>query len=243
MWTLAEYQATSLFSLKQSTATSSGGKTLLLPTPYAIKMALLDVLCRAEGVAEGRQNWPALCQAQIALRPVPRLVVNNTFTRTLRPNEGKKQEKEEKEEKEEKKEKSAYTRSIGYREYVQWQGLLGIAIRSVDLPFERLSQWLLGLQMLGKRGSFVQLQAPPQQVEQLPPDYILIDGSLPEAIPLQSLLQRLDDCSPSLTFEKANIYSNEKVELGKERRLHSVLLPYRRGRATRGYTEYVRSES
>lgn len=239
MWTLAEYQATSLFSLKQSTATSSGGKTLLLPTPYAIKMALLDVLCRTEGAAEGRRNWPALCQAQIALRPVPRLVVNNTFTRILRHSREGKQEKEE----EEKKEKSAYTPSIGYREYVQWQGLLGIAIRSADLPFERLSQWLLGLQMLGKRGSFVQLQAPPQQVEQLPADYILIDGRLPEAIPLQSLLQRLDDCSPSLTFEKADIYSDEKVELGKERQLHSVLLPYQRGRATRGYTEYVRSES
>ncbi|MCS6872756.1 MAG: hypothetical protein NZ571_15020 [Anaerolineae bacterium] len=232
MWTLAEYEATSLFSLKQSTATSSGGKTLLLPTPYTIKMALLDAICRTEGAAEGRRQWESLCKAQVALRPVPRLVVSNTFTRILKlPHESSK-----------KKDDATYVRSIGYREYVQWQGALGIAIRSDALPFERLRQWLLSVQMLGKRGSFVQLQAPPQQAEQLPADYILIDGTLPQDIPLQSVLQRLDDCAPSLTFDKANVYSNERIELGEDRLLHNVLLPYQRGRATRSYTEYIRSE-
>ena len=44
MWLIAEYEAVTLFSLKLSTATSSGGKTLLVPTPYALKMALLGVV-------------------------------------------------------------------------------------------------------------------------------------------------------------------------------------------------------
>ena len=46
MWLIAEYQPVSLFSLKNSLATSSGGKSLLVPTPYAFKMALLDAACR-----------------------------------------------------------------------------------------------------------------------------------------------------------------------------------------------------
>ncbi len=46
MWLTSEYVATALSSLKASSATSSGGKALLAPTPYALKMALLDVACR-----------------------------------------------------------------------------------------------------------------------------------------------------------------------------------------------------
>ena len=35
MWLLFEYEPTTLFSLKTSRATSTVGKTLLTPTPYA----------------------------------------------------------------------------------------------------------------------------------------------------------------------------------------------------------------
>jgi len=51
MWVIATYQSTSLFSLKPATATASGGRTLLVPTPYAIKMALLVVACLLVGQA------------------------------------------------------------------------------------------------------------------------------------------------------------------------------------------------
>jgi hypothetical protein len=45
-WLIAEYQPTALFSLKISSATSSVGKTLVVPTPYSIKMALVDAAFR-----------------------------------------------------------------------------------------------------------------------------------------------------------------------------------------------------
>ena len=45
MWLMADYEAVTLFSLKMSGATSSGGKSLLLPTPYAIKL-LVDAIPR-----------------------------------------------------------------------------------------------------------------------------------------------------------------------------------------------------
>ena len=41
-WLVVEYRPTALFSLKISLATSSVGKTLIVPTPYAIKMAYVD---------------------------------------------------------------------------------------------------------------------------------------------------------------------------------------------------------
>src|SRR5260370_14710648 len=120
MWILAEYEATSLFSLKPATATSSGGKTLLVPTPFAIKMALLDVVCRTEGQAAGAAAWPALCAATVALRPALRVVVNNTFTRILKPRRNPAQPGTP--------HAGPMQKTIGYREYAFLDGELGIGI-------------------------------------------------------------------------------------------------------------------
>jgi hypothetical protein len=50
----------------------------------------------------------------------------------------------------------------------------------------------------------------------------------------------LDDCGPDLTFDKADIYSDKKIKLGKERILRSVSLPYRLVRSSRAYGLYQR---
>jgi hypothetical protein len=47
MWMLAKYRPTGIFSLKSSATTSSGAKTLLVPTMYAVKMALVDAAFRS----------------------------------------------------------------------------------------------------------------------------------------------------------------------------------------------------
>lgn len=85
MWLIAEYQPTALFSLKPAWATSSGGKSLLVPTPYALKMALLDAACRTAGVATAREAWPWLRDLVVGLEPPERMVVTNLFTRILKP--------------------------------------------------------------------------------------------------------------------------------------------------------------
>ena len=57
MWMVARYAPTALFSLKPAAATSSGGKTLICPTPFSIKMALLDAaLSRTRDGAAGREK-------------------------------------------------------------------------------------------------------------------------------------------------------------------------------------------
>src|SRR3972149_6387150 len=50
-WLIAEYAPTALFSLKASFATSSVGRTLVVATPYAVKMAFVDAAFRA-GLAD-----------------------------------------------------------------------------------------------------------------------------------------------------------------------------------------------
>ena len=48
MWLEIIYKPTSLFSLKLSSSTNSAGKTLPCPSPYSVKMALLNAIITYE---------------------------------------------------------------------------------------------------------------------------------------------------------------------------------------------------
>src|SRR3954452_24617056 len=85
MWTVARYAPVALFSLKPAVATSSGGKTLICPTPFAIKMALLDAALRVTGEIEGKRLWPGIRDLQLRLALPEQVVVINTFTKIVRP--------------------------------------------------------------------------------------------------------------------------------------------------------------
>ena len=117
MWVLATYQPTTFFSLKPSNATSSGGKTLLTPTPYAIKMGLLDAAIRTGGIDYGKQVWEWIRTLSLAVHLPEHALVNNVFTRILKPTRSS--------------DKDGFDRTIGYREYVHFDGKmrLGFEIR------------------------------------------------------------------------------------------------------------------
>ena len=85
MWHVATFLPVGLFSLRPYNATTSGGKTLLVPSPFAVKMALLDVLFREQGRAAAEAQWRALRDLEVAVRLPARLVVNHTFVKVLRP--------------------------------------------------------------------------------------------------------------------------------------------------------------
>ena len=107
---------------------------------------------------------------------------------------------------------------------------------------DSLNQWLIGIQSLGKRGSFVQITGQPQSYDDLPEGFIRLDGLPLDGFLMDSTLQEVDDTGNSLSFGRANIYSGEKITLGKDRILHPVLLPYRRAGSSRSYTLYIRSD-
>jgi hypothetical protein len=234
MWVIAEYQPTALFSLKPAWATSSGGKSLLVPTPYAIKMALLDVACRTAGVAAGERAWPWLRDLTVALRPPKRIVVTNLFTRILKPSRTPARPGTQ--------HAGPLGKTIGFREYVYLGGPLGIALR-VDVGDQsQLEDWLLQINYLGKRGGFVQLLSPPASSEALAPGFIIASGDAIRSFPADGIIQQLDDCDTGLTFEKANIYSGKRIKLGRERILHHAVLPYRLVRSSKSYSYYERIE-
>jgi len=234
MWLIAEYQPTALFSLKPAWATSSGGKSLLTPTPYAVKMALLDAACRTSGVAVAREAWPWLRDLAVALRPPERVVVTNLFTRILKPRRTPAGPGTQ--------HAGPLGKTIAFREYVHFDGTLGIALDGEAGNLSRLGEWLFQVNYLGKRGGFVQLLAPPMTVEALPAGYVVVDGAPSRPFLAEGIIQQLDDCDASLTFEKADIYSGKGVKLGKERVLRHVVLPYRLVRSSKSFSLYERIE-
>jgi hypothetical protein len=232
MWLYAEYEAAALFSLRQSLTTASGGKTLLLPTPFAIKMALLDAACRIYGSKAAKYNWPFLRDLNVALKPSEHAVVTNLFQKVLRPRRNPVSLNSP--------DSGMFQRTIGYREYVQLSGVLGIALgwqEASEQPW--LVDLLLNINYLGKRGSFMQLVKLPRVVDALPNEYIDLSTDA-DQIPLHGTLQIMDDCGPETTFDQVDIYSSKSLRVGKDRLLRHIVLPYRIERSSRSYTLYRR---
>ena len=232
MWLVTEYEAVTLFSLKISTATASGGKTLLAPTPYAIKMALLDAACRTVGVAKAKSLWPQIRDLQVAIRPARRIVVTNLFQKVLRPRRNPLPFDQP--------EAGPFQKSIGYREYAQMEGSLGIALGwNEDDTRTWLEDLALNISYFGKRGGFVQVTKTPEISSVLSSDFVPIEP-IDSGFSLNGTLQIMDDCGPKVTFDQVNIYSSKSMKLGKDRILHHVILPYRLTRSSRGYSLYER---
>ena len=238
MWTIANYQPTTLFSLRPARATTSGGKSLIVPTPFAIKMALLDVAIRTQGVQHAQELFPILRDMRLAIHPPQRIVVNSTFTKILRIYESKASEKEASITKAKAKREWPFKKTIAYREYVQLAGPIQLGFEGVD--FDLLVPLLIQVNYLGKRGGFIQLHTTPYLVDDLPSEFTEITASISDSFPLDGVLQLLDDFGPKITYEHADVYSSKPMRLNTHRILRSVILPYRLARSSRGYTLYER---
>ncbi len=242
-WLIARYQPTSLFSLKHGDATSTGGKSLLVPTPFAIRMALLDVAIRTEGIAAGPRTFEQIKSLRLAIRPPAHAAVTSTFVKILKPERDAEARGRE------------MQQTIAFREYVHLAGELALAFGGPSAALAAVESWLGQINYFGKRGSFYQLLALPETVTtegDAPPagflafpGYDLLSGKLPSQFPL-GLIQRVDEWGEPLRFEQADIYNREGrtgISVGKERKRVDMILPYRMARSGRGLTLYERFEA
>ena len=230
MWMIATYSATSLFSLKPAAATASGGQTLLLPTPFAVKMALVDAACRHDGLEVARSAWPWINRLTVAVQPPRYIVVNNTFIKVLKPRRNPAAPGSQDE--------GYFGRTITYREYAYYSDDFVLALWMQDTDPDALTRWLAGINYLGKRGSFVQLRDVPYQSDALPEGFVIINGDIGQPA-LDSLMTQLDDTTERTTFDHINIYSGKALK--NYRTLHHTVLPYRLAKSSRGYSYYART--
>lgn len=234
VWLEATYQMTTLFSLRPSWATSSGGKSLLVPSPYALKMALVDVAIRTQGMSHIELAWPWIRNLTIGVRLSRQIAITNTFTRIRRTFESKKSGLEKEADIADAKASGnwPWRLFVAYREYVYYSEPISLAFKVSDAYTAQLSEWLMQINYLGKRGGFVQLLAPPRQIPNAD-GYTLLTTQA-DSFPLNGIVQQLDDCDPQMKFEEANIYEKKKPK----RVVHHIVLPYRLARSSRAYSLY-----
>ncbi len=238
-WLIAEYQPVALFSLKHGEATSTGGKSLLVPTPFAIRMALLDAAIRTLRLGPDHSAWEDAVEKirspKLAVNPPPKAAVTSLFAKVLKPERNRPEER-------------AFQQTIAFREYVHLQGTMKLAFGDDEETLDFLESLLPQVNYFGKRGSFFQLLHKPQRQETAgdspPAGFVPLEGfnyktgeGMPPTFPL-GIIQRVDDWGPKVTPGSLNIYASDRMRLGQERIRFDVVLPYQIKQAGRGFTVY-----
>jgi len=220
---VAHFLPTALFSLKDSQATNAAGKTLLVPSPYAVKMALLDVAARWQGVEAAKAVFGWLKSLEVRPSPPQYACVTNAFIKIQRP--PKKPKPGE-----------PFSPTVAFREYAQFQGELRIALEVATLKpedVETLRSMLLRVNYFGKRGCFMQFTQF-SELEGLDEGFITMTGD--QKTSSGSVMHYLDDFGAKMTWEKVNIYLKDKPD----RETKAALLPYQLRRSSKRSSLYFR---
>jgi hypothetical protein len=216
-WLVFRYSPVGLFSLKMSRATSTAGKTLLVPTPYAIKLAFVDVALR-HGLTD-LPEWliRGLAEATVSIGVPQHACVTGTI-------QSVRQETRDSERKQN-PDLPFYRASIAMREVVHYRGILNIAFDLMTCG-ERLTDLLIraapAINYFGKRGSFFQYRDSARVVEL---DSTFTEPAEQAAPPVWGHQATLDDFGPSATFAALNSFSPAAIERGVHRTFVDTMVP------------------
>lgn len=229
-WLIAEYQPTALFSLKASQATSSVGVSLVVPTPYAIKMAFVDAAFRA-GLTyrECEEAIKFLATVDVRMAPTTVAVVTNTFVKV-------------RQESREGDPLRPYGPTISYRELVylsgSWRWAFDLA-RGENFVAEQLARLAPHVGYIGKRGSFVQFIGPLYRKPVLGPEFTQpINGAEPWTPPIRSHVRQLDDFGPEADLNILSSFTSLKPKREKHRRFVATVIPVGIVNTGPGFSEY-----
>lgn len=137
------YQPTNLFSLKESNSTNSGAKSLLIPSPYAIKMALFNqaITFDKKDLFEVKKSKELtfIKDAVIKYRVSGSFCVNNCFVTIQSLRDG------------------TYRGKPSFREYIYLSDNIEIIFEvKSEEAMQYLKKYLHRINYFGKRGCFFQ---------------------------------------------------------------------------------------
>ncbi|HEV2499336.1 MAG TPA: hypothetical protein VGY31_07160 [Terriglobia bacterium] len=247
-WLVAQYAPVSIFSLRSTYATSKGGKTLLIPTPYAVKLALVDACFRLyprfDAEISARQVFDRIKAQPIRIQPPKDCIVQNTFLRVLQPARDSDAGNDS---------SGPFARTIAYREFVFCSGEMEIALglsEQSNSELSELAKLFAHINYFGKRGSFWQFLGTRKHSDSLPSGFSLVMGDIGQhaldIVGQYQVTEYLDDFGPKLCkvkdgFERISTYHDGTITLGEHRVLQHTLLPYLRIGGSRHFTHYRRT--
>lgn len=242
------YKPTTLFSLKQSAATNSAGKSLIAPSPYAIKMALLNAIITFDSLSLAKNYFKLVRDLHVSFSLPNEIVVNNCMIKILKMKRNEFSSKEKKiliengMSKDEiksfentKKVTDPFQTTIAFREYVYFDGQISFAIeipqdsdKKQEQDYDFLKYWFMHINYFGKKGCFFQFVRSEILDEIDEENY----SSLLGENQLNGLIYQMDDMSKKNNFEDVNTYSSKKTK--REKKI--FVFPYKIIESNKSYT-------
>jgi hypothetical protein len=209
------YQPTNLFSLKDSNSTNSGAKSLLIPSPYAIKMAVLNQAITIDGESvferDKSNEFTFIKNAQISYRISGSFCVNNCFITIQSLRDG------------------IYHGKPSFREYVFLSDNIEIIFDVENREAKQyLQKYLHRINYFGKRGCFFQFVGYRDNPSE--PNVKEFDTSNL----LSGILQEFDDISPDAQFKNVNNFNSANAKRDKK----ILVIPVKNQNSSKSYTHY-----
>lgn len=233
-WLILTYLPVSLFSLRTTYATSSGGKTLLVPTPYTFKVALIAAGFRVGKEGLAREIFDITKSLDVRFSPPEHLTVNHTFVKIKR-------------EPKEKSLEQPFTSSIAFREFCYYQGDMKIAVDVTDKTMDEIRKIILlsaHINYFGKQGSFFQFKGY-EQTDNLAKEYMVqVPNEMDKLTSAYQVTQYLDDLGETDAkdlFDRVNTYSSKGITLHKHRVVRQYMLPLTLKRENNRYSYYSKT--
>lgn len=224
------YQPTNLFSLKESNSTNSGAKSLLIPSPYSIKMALFNQAITIEGKDNFKDKksmeFAFIKDAKIEYRVSGSFCVNNCFVKILKI-------KTDKRSRQQREEgvifEPGLKTTVSFREYIYLSDNIEIIFEVKNEESKQyLQKYLHRINYFGKRGCFFQFvgyrdnPGEPNVKEFNPSDFS------------PGILQEFDDISNNSGFK--NVDNFDSASAKRDKRI--LVLPVQNINSSKSYTHY-----
>lgn len=198
----AIFQPTTLFSLKESNSTNKGAKSLFLPSPYSIKMAIINQSITIGGdlpklEEKKSQEFGFIRDSKISFH-IPEsnnFCVNNSFIKIQEPV----------------REGSGFKPTISFREYVFISDSIEIIFEVPTIEARNyLMKYLYKINYFGKRGCFFQFLG----FNDNPPEANVKPFDVKNGA--AGVLQSYDDFDEKATFDSVNNYSSANSKRKKQ---------------------------
>lgn len=211
----AVYQPTNLFSLKESNSTNSGAKSLLIPSPYSIKMALFNQAITIDGKdtfnEEHSKEFVIIKDAKIEYRVSGSFCVNNCFVTIQSFRDG------------------TYRGKPSFREYIYLSDILEIIFEVKNEEAKQyLQKYLHRINYFGKRGCFFQFVG----YWDNPGDPNVKEFDVSDFSP--GILQEFDDISPQAQFKNIDNFDHSIAK--RDKRI--LVIPVQNVNSSKSYTHY-----
>lgn len=227
MWLEITYRPTSLFSLRKSDSTNTSVKSLIAPSPYSIKMALLNSIITFDSLVKAQNYFNTIKNLEIQYNLSNFICVNNCFVKIQKePHSTKKKSNPN----------LAFATSVGFREYIYYNDVVKFAIKAEnekDAYF--LNKYFRLINYFGKRGSFFQyINSKIIKENILPCVYTTYFEINKLGVGIDGLLVKMDDFDSKAKFEDVNTYSSKKVK--RDEKIY--LFKYEQVKAGKKFTLY-----